>query len=115
MLILAAVVEAATGEALLVVPSLVGQLLFGAELTGVAIPIARVTGMALIALAVACWRGSPLLGMLTYSAAATLFLAYAGFAGGFAGPLLWPAVAAHVIMTALLAWACARKRVDPSG
>ena len=38
VLILAAVGEAATGVALLIVPSLVGQLLFGAELTGVAIP-----------------------------------------------------------------------------
>ena len=115
MLILVAIIEALTGAGLLVVPSLVGQLLFGAELTGVGIPTARVTGIALIALAVACWRGSPLLGMLTYSAAVTLLLAYAGFAGGFAGPLLWPAVVAHVIMTALLAWACARGRVDPPG
>jgi hypothetical protein len=31
------------------VPSLVGRLLFGEELTGVAIPVARVLGLALIA------------------------------------------------------------------
>ena len=74
--------EAATGVALLMVPSLVGQLLFGEELTGVAIPVARVTGIALIALGVACWPGTPLVGMLTYSAAVTLYLAYVGFAGG---------------------------------
>ena len=36
VLVLAAVSEAATGAALLIVPSLVGQLLLGAELTGVA-------------------------------------------------------------------------------
>ncbi len=36
VLVLAAVSEAATGVALLIVPSLVGQLLFGAELTGIA-------------------------------------------------------------------------------
>ena len=36
VLVLAAVSEAATGLALLIVPSLVGQLLFGAELTGIA-------------------------------------------------------------------------------
>ena len=42
-----AVAEAATGMALLIVPSLVGRLLFGGELTGVAVPVARVTGIAL--------------------------------------------------------------------
>ena len=36
VLVLAAVREAATGVALLVVPSLVGRLLLGEELTGVA-------------------------------------------------------------------------------
>jgi hypothetical protein len=46
VLIFAAVAEAATGFALLVVPSLVGQLLLGEDLTGVAIPVARVTGIA---------------------------------------------------------------------
>ena len=49
-LVLAAVGEAATGVALQIVPSLVGRLLFGEELTGVAIPVARVTGIALIGL-----------------------------------------------------------------
>jgi hypothetical protein len=103
VLVLAAVSEAATGVALLIVPSLVGRLLLGVELTGVAIPVARVTGIALIALGVACWPGTPLVGMLTYSAAVTLYLAYVGFAGGLTGILLWPAVVLHVILTALLA------------
>jgi hypothetical protein len=64
-----------------------------------------VLGIALLALGVACWPGTPLLGMLTYSAAVTLYLAYGGFAGGLTGILLWPAVALHVILTALLTWA----------
>ena len=42
-------------------------------------------GIALIALGIACWPGPPLVGMLTYSAAVTLYLAYLGFAGGFTG------------------------------
>ena len=41
--------------------------------------------------------------MLTYSAAVMLYLAYIGFADGSTGILLWPAVALHVILTALLA------------
>ena len=103
VLVLAAVGEAATGMALLIVPSLVGQLLLGAELTGNAVIVARVAGIALVALSLACWPGTPLIGMLTYSATVTLYLAYIGFAGGLSGALLWPAVVLHVILTALLA------------
>jgi hypothetical protein len=89
--------------ALLIVPSLVGQFLLGEELTGVAIPVARVAGIALVALGVACWPGSPRVGMLIYSAAVALYLAYLGLAGGMNGILLWPAVVLHAILTALLA------------
>ncbi len=90
---------------MLIVPSLVGRLLLGEELTGIAIPVARVAGIALIALGLACWPGPPLVGMLTYSAVVTLYLAYLGFAG-LAGILLWPAVVLHMILTAPLvrAW-----------
>jgi len=103
VLVLAAISEAATGAALLIVPSLVGKLLLGAELTGIAIPVARVAGIALIALGIACWPGPPLVGMLIYSAAVTLYLAYVGFAGSLTGILLWPAVVVHVVVTILLA------------
>ena len=103
VLIFAAVAEAVTGLALLVVPSLVGQLLLGEELTGIAIPVARVAGIALIALGVACWPGTPRVGMLTYSAAVTLYLAYLGVAGGLSGILLWPAVVLHTVLSVLLA------------
>ena len=79
-LTVAAIGEAATGSALLIVPSFVGQLLLGEQLIGVAVPVARVAGIALIALGVACWPGPPLVGMLSYSVLATLYLAYLGFA-----------------------------------
>ena len=108
----ASVAEAATGLALLIVPSLVGQLLLGEQLTGVAIPVARVSGIALIALGIACWPGPPLVGMLTYSASVTLYLAYLGFAGGLTGVLLWPAVMLHAILTALLTRDAARMQRD---
>jgi hypothetical protein len=58
-LLFAAAGEAGMGLALLIVPSLVGRLLLGEELTGIATPVARVAGIALIALAVACWPGPP--------------------------------------------------------
>ena len=101
-LIFAAIGEVGIGLALLIVPSLVGDLLFGEQLTGIAIPVARVAGIALIALGVACWPGPPLVGMLNYNALVTLYLAYLGFAAGLTGVLLWPAVVLHAIMAALL-------------
>ena len=103
VLIFAAVGEAATGLALLIIPSLVGQLLLGEQLAGVAIPVARVAGIALIALAIACW-GPPLVGMLTYSALITLYLAYLGAVAHIGGPLLWPAVALHAVVALWLIW-----------
>jgi len=90
-LIFAAVAEALTGLALLLVPSLVGQLLLGELLIGDAILVARVAGIALIALSIGCWPGSPLICMLTYSTLVALYLAYLGAAGGYGGIFLWPA------------------------
>ncbi|HEX3601119.1 MAG TPA: hypothetical protein VHU84_13300 [Lacipirellulaceae bacterium] len=88
---------------MLIVPSFIGRLLFGEEFAGVAVCIARVTGIALIALGVACWpRCTALCDMLVYSAAVTLYLAFVGFAGNFARILLWPVVVVHLILTALL-------------
>jgi|SRR4029077_5454538 hypothetical protein len=112
VLVVAAIAEAVTGLALMVMPSLLGRLLLGEELAGVAIPVARVAGIALIALGIACWPGPPLVGMLIYSAAVTLYLAYLGFAGGFAGAFLWPAVALHAVLSILLgrAWFGAEAR-----
>jgi len=102
---LAAVAEAATGFALLLVPSLVGRLLLGEEITGIAVAVARVTGLALIGLGLACWPGPPRLGMLVYGAAVAVYLAYVGVVRGLAGILLWPAVILHVVLVALLGWA----------
>ncbi len=84
LLALSAIIEAATGLALLVVPSLVERLLLGADLTGVVIAVARVTCIALVALGVACWPGgTALCGMLTYSVSLLLtFCILASVANG---------------------------------
>jgi len=111
-LALTAIFEAATGLVLIIAPSLVGRLLFGAEFTGVANPAARVTGIALLGLGVGCWPGSTAFcGMLTYGALVTLYLAYLGVTGEWIGLLLWPAVVIHALLTALLAraWLQSRK------
>ena len=104
MLAVMGVGEAFTGLALVLSPSLVVRLLFGAEISGAGTAMSRIAGIALIALGVACWPGTPRIGMLIYSAAVTLYLAYIGFAGGLSGILLWPAVVVHTVLTVLLYW-----------
>ncbi len=104
------VAEGATGVALLVAPSLVGQLLLGSELPEVASLIARCFGIALVALGLACWpreRSSApppqaLRAMVVYNVLIAGLLAYAGTAGGLGGVLLWPAVAVHALVGVLL-------------
>ena len=107
----AAVAEIATGAALLIAPSPAGLLLLGAELSGMAVIVARVTGIALVSLGIACWPGTPMIAMLVYSAAVALYLAYVGLTGVANGVLLWPAVALHALLTALLArsWLVTRR------
>ncbi|KQU74121.1 MULTISPECIES: hypothetical protein [Ensifer] len=112
VLMFAAVSEAATGMALLIAPSFVAELLFGEPLAGAGASAARVAGIALIALGLACWRHSPLVGMLTYNVAVTLYLAYLAVAGELTGVLLWPVVALHAVFSILLsrAWLVAPER-----
>ncbi len=102
-LVFAAIAESATGLSLIVAPSLVGQLLLGTEFNGIAAAVARVAGIALIGLGVACWPGPPIVGMLIYSAVVALYLSYLGIVGGMTGVLLWPAVGAHIVLAILLA------------
>jgi hypothetical protein len=105
-LALAAIAEAVTGLAAMVDPVLVVGLLFGAEIASAGILVGRFAGIALIGLGVACWPGGspqqPHIGMLTYGALATLYLLVVGIVGGGGGVLLWPTVAVHVLIVALL-------------
>ncbi|MGH8635416.1 MAG: hypothetical protein ACRET7_14960 [Burkholderiales bacterium] len=115
LLVVAAVVEVATGLVLLALPSMVVRLLFGAETAGVGSVVSRIAGISLIALGLACWPGrdagrlAALMGMLTYSLFAALYLGYLGIVGEWVGILLWPAVGVHAVLLALLAWAWIRK------
>jgi len=77
-----AVAEVATGLALIIAPILVGRLLLGEDLAGAAVHVARVAGIALIGLGIACWPGPPAVGMLIYSTAVALYLAWLGLSGG---------------------------------
>ena len=105
-----AVAEMATGLALVLLPSLLGRLLFGVELDDLAVAIARAMGIALVSLGFACWPGPAGGGMLIYSTGVMLYLGYLGLAGTFAGPLLWPVVVLHLVASVLLAREMLRRR-----
>jgi len=119
LLSFAAVAEALTGVALMAVPSIVGRLLLGTDLSGVAVPVARVAGMALVGLGVACYPGEAasrrLSGMLAYSLLATLYLVYLGLDGEWVGSLLWLAAAIHAALTVLLAASWLKKLTTLEG
>lgn len=106
LLVLTGMAEVATGVALIVAPTLLGRWLLGAELAGIALVVARVAGIALFGLGVGCWPGPAWLGMLTYNALGTAYFAWLAFGGQFRGPLLWPVVGLHALLTILLtrAW-----------
>jgi len=55
VLLFTAVVELGTGAALIAGPGIVVRLLLGADLAGAGVVAARCFGVALVALAVACW------------------------------------------------------------
>jgi len=110
LLTLEAVIEAGVGLGMVVLPSLLATLLLGSSLAApVALTVARVAGVALLAIGIACWlarhdgqsraaRG--LLGALVvYNAGVFMVLAYAGIALGLSGIGLWPVVAVHAAMT----------------
>jgi len=121
LLQITALLEAATGLALLTVPAVVVRLLLGGEITGVSISLGRVAGMGLLSLGIACWPGRDATGnkppalwaMLTYNSLAALYFLYLGIGGDKVGPLLWPAAALHAILTFLLARCCFIDRHSP--
>jgi len=110
LLIVSAVFEAGIGIGLLAVPSVVAQVLLGVPLDGpAALTVARVAGIALLALGVACWLAASdaescaargvVSGMVIYNLGAALVLAAAGLTSQQVGIGLWPTVILHAVMT----------------
>jgi hypothetical protein len=110
LLKLTALIEAATGFGLIVIPSVVVRLLLGSPLdTSAAVTLGRVAGAALLALGVACWlaqydaqscaaRGL-VSAMVLYNLGAVVILGAAGIRSQPVGIALWPAVVLHAVMT----------------
>jgi multisubunit Na+/H+ antiporter MnhG subunit len=113
LLTASALIEAATGLALVAFPSLAD--------TPVALTVARTAGVALLALGVACWcariaepgpavRGV-LRAMALYNVGIVALLLYAGLGVGLSSVGLWPAALIHAFMGA---W-CAKIAIGDPG
>jgi hypothetical protein len=122
LFIVTAVLEAGTALLLLFVPAVPLTLLLGLEQAAPeALLVARVAGVALLAIGVACWlaRGDErsaarvglLIGILIYDIGAAALLVYAGLGLGMAVLALWPAVVIHV---ALAVWGVLSLRAGQS-
>ena len=102
----AAIEIGATGMVLLVSPALFGWLILGGDLYGSGQALGRLTGIALLGFASTSWPDPSaryvVRAMLTYNLLATIYLCYLGIVGTAVGPLLWPAVALHLLFTVLL-------------
>jgi len=109
LLKLTAIIEAATGLGLIAVPALVVRLLLGAEISGASIVLGRITGVALLALGIACWFASYdiqnraarglVSAMLLYNLGVAFILGAAGLQSQPVGIALWPAVILHSAMS----------------
>lgn len=109
LVMLSAAIELATGIALIVAPGFVVHVLLGADASGAGIAVARVAGLGLLSLGLACWPGSndvtprATRALFTYNLLVALYLGYLRVGGGFVSYLLWPACALHALLTLLLA------------
>jgi hypothetical protein len=119
LLIFTAALEGVAGLGLLLAPVAVADLLLGDTLeTPASMVLARVAGVALLAIGVACWQarldptGSAAAGIvggiLLYNLAVASLLAYACIGLGLFGIGLWPGVVLHL---ALAVWCVACLRV----
>jgi len=107
LLSVTAIFEAITGITLVTAPAFFILLLLGTSLTEpVGILVCRITGIALLSLAIICWSYRSELSaagiiktMLFYNIAASALLVYAGMIG-FTGIGIWPVVLVHFVMAA---------------
>jgi hypothetical protein len=102
-----AIIEGLTGLALILVPALVGILLFKTELNSpLGTILAMVGGAAILSLALQAWlvrlqadTSITLKILLIYNAAVSFILLYGVFKLGFGGIVLWLVILFHIVQT----------------
>ncbi len=106
LLKICSVIETSTGLAALVVPSIIVELLLGTEISEAVLTIARLAGICLISLGIACWPGEhfsqALRAMSSYNMAVAIFFIYIGLSSSLVGILLWPVAILHFGLAVLL-------------
>lgn len=118
-LVVTAILEVGRGGVLLAVPSRVTDLVLGAPLVAPdAFVVARLAGVAILCLGIACWRArfddlthaasAIISAMALYHVGAAGVLVLAAMLQTLGGPILWPVVVGHAV---LAAWAleCLRR------
>jgi hypothetical protein len=105
----AAWLEMVVGASLLTAPDYPCQLLFAATPEGLGIALARIGGLGLFALGIACLpstatgsRRRAVFGLLVFNFGVAILLAWVGIATTFSGVLLWPTIVLHAIIAAAL-------------
>ena len=119
ILITTAIFEAITGILLIALPLLTSSMLLGAESLGtVALTIVRITGAAIISLAIICWVSrqkdnaiNVVKSMLFYNIIVTSVLIYSKLALDLKGIGLLPAIVVHLV---LALWSIIAIRTKPT-
>jgi len=122
LLLVSAALEVPAGLCLGIAPSSAVRLLLGAPLDApVAQLVARVAGVALLALGQACWLARSnttaraawglVAALLVYNLGVVLLLGHARLGSGLSGIGLWPAIGLHLLMSA---WCVAALRNPPA-
>ena len=126
LLTVIAIIEFGTGLVLVTFPSLLTRLLFGLLLdTLVSFTVARVAGVAIVALSVACWLArndgqSPaarglVIAMVLYNIAVVIVLVYTALGLSLSGIGLWPVVVLHIAMSVWCIMSLANKPLKKLG
>ncbi len=106
LLIICSATEAATGLALIVIPSIVTQLLLGVAVDGIALTISRLAGVCLISIGIACWPTENTIqatrAMFVYNLIVSAYFAYYGVTSDLIGIILWPVAILHFVFAVLL-------------
>ena len=110
LLITTAIIEFTTGLILVFFPTVIAALLSGSSPDSPsALTVARVAGLALISLGIACWlsrnekRGKAVNGLVTamtvYNIGVIIVFIYSAISLGLSGIGLWPVVLVHLAMS----------------
>ena len=120
VLVIVAVVELLAGIGPIVATPLVLDLLFGSAPNALATVVAKVAGVALIAIGAISWSarsvasGPParaiLNGLIIYNLGVVVALLYGFLYHGLSGALLWPVVVLHTLLGLVCVWQSSQQK-----